>query len=138
MCVFNRIQLDATPGACQTPLSVIFSRQEYWSGLPFPSPPGDLPNPETQLAVSFISCLDRWILYHCTTWEYEGILIQIKNTKILQIFRLNFYFCKLYWVLGKCWHFKVNRNLMNILKHDWEQFPEKFYFIFHLFLLVGG
>jgi len=31
-------------GACQAPLSVEFSRQEYWSGLPFPSP-GDLPDP---------------------------------------------------------------------------------------------
>ena len=30
--------------ACQAPLSMEFSRQEYWSGLPFPSP-GDLPNP---------------------------------------------------------------------------------------------
>ena len=30
--------------ACQVPLSVGFSRQEYWSGLPFP-PPGDLPDP---------------------------------------------------------------------------------------------
>ena len=30
--------------ACQAPLSVGFSRQEYWSGLPFPSPK-DLPNP---------------------------------------------------------------------------------------------
>ena len=30
--------------ACQTPLSMGFSRQEYWSGVPFPSP-GDLPNP---------------------------------------------------------------------------------------------
>ena len=29
--------------ACQVPLSMGFSRQEYWSGLPFP-PPGDLPN----------------------------------------------------------------------------------------------
>ena len=28
----------------QTPLSMEFSRQEYWSGLPFP-PPGDLPKP---------------------------------------------------------------------------------------------
>ena len=28
----------------QAPLSMGFSRQEYWSGLPFPSP-GDLPNP---------------------------------------------------------------------------------------------
>ena len=30
--------------ARQAPLSMGFSRQEYWSGLPFPSP-GDLPNP---------------------------------------------------------------------------------------------
>ena len=29
---------------CQVPLSMEFSRQEYWSGLPFPSP-GDLPDP---------------------------------------------------------------------------------------------
>ena len=31
-------------GACQAPLSMGFSRQEYWSGLPFPSP-GDFPHP---------------------------------------------------------------------------------------------
>ena len=30
--------------ACQPPLSMGFFRQEYWSGLPFPSP-GDLPDP---------------------------------------------------------------------------------------------
>ena len=30
--------------ACQTPLSMGFPRQEYWSSLPFPSP-GDLPEP---------------------------------------------------------------------------------------------
>ena len=30
--------------ALQAPLSMGFSKQEYWSGLPFPSP-GDLPNP---------------------------------------------------------------------------------------------
>ena len=30
--------------ACRAPLSMAFSRQEYWSGLPFP-PPGNLPNP---------------------------------------------------------------------------------------------
>ena len=42
----NRVQLFVTPWtvAYQAPLSMGFSRQEYWSGLPFPSP-GDLPNP---------------------------------------------------------------------------------------------
>ena len=42
----SRVQLFATPWtvAYQAPLSMGFSRQEYWSGLPFPSP-GDLPDP---------------------------------------------------------------------------------------------
>ena len=42
----SRVQLFATPWtiACQAPPSMGFSRQEYWSGLPSPSP-GDLPNP---------------------------------------------------------------------------------------------
>ena len=39
----------ATPWtvAGQAPLSMEFSRQEYWGGLPFPSP-GDLPDPEIE------------------------------------------------------------------------------------------
>ena len=42
----SRVQLFTTPRtvARQAPLSMEFSRQEYWSGLPFPSP-GDLPTP---------------------------------------------------------------------------------------------
>ena len=42
----NRVRLFETPWtvARQAPLSMEFSRQEYWSGLPFPSP-RDLPNP---------------------------------------------------------------------------------------------
>ena len=37
---FSRVQLCVTPwtAAHQAPLSTGFSRQEYWSGLPFPSP----------------------------------------------------------------------------------------------------
>ncbi|CAI9178158.1 unnamed protein product [Rangifer tarandus platyrhynchus] len=46
MCVLSSIQLFAIlrTVACHAPLSVGFVRQEYWSGLPFPSP-GDLPDP---------------------------------------------------------------------------------------------
>ena len=42
----RHVQLFETPWtiACQAPLSMGFSRQEYQSGLPFP-PPGDLPDP---------------------------------------------------------------------------------------------
>ena len=43
---FSRVQLFVIPWtmAHQAPLSMDFSWQEYWSGLPFPSS-GDLPNP---------------------------------------------------------------------------------------------
>ena len=49
MCVlshFNRVRLFAILWtiARQAPLSMGFSRQEHWSGLPCP-PPGDLPDP---------------------------------------------------------------------------------------------
>ena len=52
MCVksLSHVQLSVTPWgvAHQAPPSMGFSRQEYWSGLPFPSP-GDLPNPGIKL-----------------------------------------------------------------------------------------
>ena len=46
---FSHVQLFVTPWTLthQAPLSIEFSRQEYWKGLPFP-PPGDLPNPGTE------------------------------------------------------------------------------------------
>ena len=37
-------EIDPIDLACQAPLSMEFTRQEYWSGLPFPSPE-DLPDP---------------------------------------------------------------------------------------------
>jgi len=54
MCIFSHfscVRLFATLWTviCQAPLSVRFSRQEYWSGLPCPSP-GDLPDPEIEPA----------------------------------------------------------------------------------------
>ena len=44
--VFSASGLFVAPWtvACQSPLSIEFSRQEYWSGLPC-APPGDLPDP---------------------------------------------------------------------------------------------
>ena len=44
--LFSHVRLSATPWSItrQAPLSVEFSKQEYWSGLPFPIP-GDLPDP---------------------------------------------------------------------------------------------
>ena len=46
----NCVQLFVTlwTVSCQAPQSVGFPRQEYWNGLPFPSP-GDLPDPGIKL-----------------------------------------------------------------------------------------
>ena len=46
MKLLSRVRLFATPWtvAYQASPSMVFSRQEYWSGLPLPSP-GDLPDP---------------------------------------------------------------------------------------------
>ena len=45
-CMLTHLQLSVTPWtvARQAPLSMGFSRQEFWSGLPFLTP-GDLPDP---------------------------------------------------------------------------------------------
>ena len=55
--------------ACQDPLSIGFSRQEFWSGWPFP-PPGDLPNPQLKrislmpYVISFLLCYWQEHFFH--------------------------------------------------------------------------
>ena len=51
--------------AHQVPLSMEFSRQEYWSGLPFPSPGGSCQTRDW----TCVSRIGRQILYHWATWE---------------------------------------------------------------------
>ena len=47
-CMLRGFSLTPWIAAHQAPLSMGFSRQEYWSGLPCP-PPGDLPHPGIEL-----------------------------------------------------------------------------------------
>ena len=54
--------------AHQAPLSVRFSRQEYWSGLPFPAP-GDLPHPGIEPASLTSPALAGKFLTTSATWE---------------------------------------------------------------------
>ena len=51
--MLNSVRLFVTRWtvACQAPLSMGFSQQEYWSGLPF-SPPRDLPDPGIELELA--------------------------------------------------------------------------------------
>ena len=63
--VLSHVQVLETPWtvALQASLSMGFPRQEYWTGLPFPTL-GESSWPRDQTHVSCISCIDRQILYH--------------------------------------------------------------------------
>ena len=74
--------------ARQAPLSMGFSRQEHWSGLPFSSP-GDLPDSGIEFG--------RWVLYHWTItlltslikWDIVFVLtLSVPVTLMTLIFRL--------------------------------------------------
>ena len=69
---FSRVQLFVTlrPVAHQTPLSTGLSKQEYWSGLSFPSP-GDLPDPGIEPSPP---ALAGRVFTTSTTWEAPYLL----------------------------------------------------------------
>ena len=66
----NHVHLFVAPWAVayQAPLTIKYSRQEYWSGVTFPLP-GDLPNPGTELTtLPPVALADRFFIT-CSTWE---------------------------------------------------------------------
>ena len=66
--------------ACQTPLSMGFSRQEYWSGLPY-LPPGDLSNSGIQVTFLMSPVLAGVFSPTSTTWEaWESKIMVIKTS----------------------------------------------------------
>ena len=69
-CVLSPVQLFATlwTVAHQVPLSMGFSRQEYWSGLPFP-PSEDLPDPGIKLESLIPPALAGGFFTTNATWE---------------------------------------------------------------------
>ena len=69
---FSHVHLFATPWtvARQAPLSVGFSRQEYWSGLPCPLP-GDPPNP----GIKPVSLKETWQAGSLLQWPPGNVLI---------------------------------------------------------------
>ena len=73
--LLSSVRLFKTPwtGAHQAPLSMAFSRQEYQSGLPFPSP-GKLPKPGIKpKSLTKVFCIGKRVLYCCFTWEAPKI-----------------------------------------------------------------
>ena len=72
VCVqwLSHVQVFCDLMDCDPPGSSVleFSRQAYWRGLPFPYSRGS-PQPRDWTPISCTSCIGRWILYHCVTWE---------------------------------------------------------------------
>ena len=75
--------------ACQAPLSMEFSRQEYWSGLPHP-PPGDLPYSGIRPVSFTLPALASGFFTSSTTWEAPV------NSRS-RVFRGVFCFCSHFW-----------------------------------------
>ena len=97
--LLSRVRLFATPWtvARQAPLSMGFSRQEHWSGLPF-SPPGDLPgikppsSASPALAGGFfttappgkpvivLNAAELYILIGWALWDVNDSSVELLNT----------------------------------------------------------
>ena len=94
LSLFNRVRLCKILWAVarQAPLSVGFSRQEYWSGLPCP-PPGDLPDPEAEREFLMCPGLAGKFFTTSATWEAPIPLEKSYTTNILKSYRFYFYFC---------------------------------------------
>ena len=77
--LFSCVRLSATPWtiAYHAPPSMGFSRQEYWGGLPFPSP-GDHPDPWIELGL--LHC--RQMLY-CLSHQGSVLKLNTQKTKIM-------------------------------------------------------
>ena len=67
--------------ARQTPLSMEFSRQDYWSGLPFP-PPEDLPNPEIKPVSLESPVLAGGFLTTEPTWEAQPLFCPVEPGQV--------------------------------------------------------
>ena len=74
-CVWLFSSLNA---AHQVPLSMGFSRQEYWSELPFP-PPGDLPDTEIEPVSPASPAFASGFFHHWASWEVEDSDFSCKN-----------------------------------------------------------
>ena len=75
LCCFNLVQLFVTllTVACPASLSMRFSRQEYWSGLPFP-PSGDFLTWRLN-QVSYVFCIAGRFVTTSATQEAHGVLV---------------------------------------------------------------
>ena len=99
----SRVRLFETPWtvAYQAPPSMGFSRQEYWSGLPFPSP-GDLPDPgiEPGSPTLQVDTLTSEPPGKPTLTLFKGYLLQYSWASLVAQLVKNLPTMRVTWVLG--------------------------------------
>ena len=76
LCVLSPTSLVPWTVTHQAPLFTKLSRQEYWSGLPFP-PPGDLPNTRIEHMSLVSPALVSGFFTTSTTWEFTFFLLNL-------------------------------------------------------------
>ena len=105
---FSHVQFVVTPWtvAHQVPLFSRFSRQGYWSGLPF-SRGSSWPRDQTH--ISYISCISRLVLYH---WHHLG---SPQIGKVL---------CKLDWVYHISFNPDLSDSRTHAIKHKTKTCPQ--------------
>ena len=136
-CVCSVMSGSVTPWpvAHQAPLYMGFSRQEYWSGLPF-SPPGDLPDPETEptspgspaLQVDSLPLNQQGSLNSLYRWNNKGTQKLRNVSKITQLgygrpmmrtkpfsFRVCVLTCQVSEIL---WHLEGSSNTYSVRKNS--------------------
>ena len=130
---FSYVQLFVTPWtvARRAPLSVGFSRQERWSGLPFPSP-GDHPNPGIEPRVSciillsrslpcFLFCFPHQHRHPHITWIKLFVFgdLEMNAAVSSDVFTqgcdliFNYFFLKEFICFGLCWVFWAAHKLLS-------------------------
>ena len=109
--------------AHQAPLSMGFSRQKYWSRLPFP-PLGDIPNPGIKPTSSCVSCIGRWFLYHWATREaHAGFTRNHTCVEAKPLLFSTLDLSKLFLVFNvieKCNHFR-DKNVAGYVQLVWSK-----------------
>ena len=110
-CLVASVVSDSLPPfglvAHQAPLSMGFSRQEYWRGFPCP-PPGDLPDPRIEpaslmspaLAGGFFTTSATWqdkhpivvsFYFSLSAWKCDLVTVVFWSQDIIQLWRFNYH-----------------------------------------------
>ena len=130
LSLFSHVRLFATPwtAAHLAPLSIGFSKQEYWNGLLCP-PPGDLRHPGIEPMSPAAPALGRQVLYHShhLRWTFKpSFILQIISMPMLLLFS-NVFFFPLCDIGNEKMEFRVARgNCLNRMNGKKNRFPVPF------------